>query len=208
MRDSTKKTVVEAARRGRPRAYDPVEALLRATDVFWKAGYSRTSLDDVSAATGMNRPSLYAAFGDKHSLYLSALLGYWTLKFEVIRESLDGGTLVEALLRTYDAALAVYFPESGRARGCFVVGTAITETVEDREIGEIVAAGFRRLDADFATRFRAAREQGELRADADPEALAMLATATMQSAALRARAGAPQPELREMARKAVAVMCS
>src|SRR5690348_9419668 len=59
--------------RGRPRAYDPQAALQRATDRFWRSGYSSTSLDEISAATGMNRPSLYAAFGDKHTLYLKAL---------------------------------------------------------------------------------------------------------------------------------------
>jgi hypothetical protein len=60
----------EPRRRGRPRAYDPDTALAAAADVFWKKGYDGTSLDDLAAATGMNRPSLYAAFGDKHDLYL------------------------------------------------------------------------------------------------------------------------------------------
>ena len=57
------------SRRGRPRAYDPETALSQAMAVFWDAGYAATSLDDLSAATGMNRPSLYGAFGDKHALY-------------------------------------------------------------------------------------------------------------------------------------------
>jgi len=51
-------------------------ALARAADVFWKQGYDGTSLDDLAAATGMNRPSLYAAFGDKRALYLKTL--YWS----------------------------------------------------------------------------------------------------------------------------------
>ena len=63
----------EPRRRGRPRAYDPQAALQQATDSFWRSGYSGTSLDKIGAATGMNRPSLYAAFGDKHTLYLKAL---------------------------------------------------------------------------------------------------------------------------------------
>ncbi|HVR63824.1 MAG TPA: TetR family transcriptional regulator, partial [Polyangia bacterium] len=54
----------ESARRGRPRLYDPDVALSRAIDVFWQLGYSGTSLDDLCAAMEMNRPSLYAAFGD------------------------------------------------------------------------------------------------------------------------------------------------
>src|SRR2546423_14715860 len=62
--------------RGRPRAYDPQVALARAAEVFWKAGYAGTSLDDLVAATGMNRPSLYAAFGDKRALYLKTLEHY------------------------------------------------------------------------------------------------------------------------------------
>src|SRR5262245_66197867 len=65
--------------RGRPRAYDPEIALQLATESFWRAGYAATSLDDLSAATGMNRPSLYSAFGDKRDLYLAALRRYWEL---------------------------------------------------------------------------------------------------------------------------------
>ena len=66
----------EPKRRGRPRAYDPQAALARAAETFWKAGYAGTSLDDLVAATGMNRPSLYAAFGDKRDLYLKTLEHY------------------------------------------------------------------------------------------------------------------------------------
>ena len=62
--------------RGRPRAYDPTTALTGARDAFWRHGYSATSLDVLSDATDMNRPSMYAAFGDKRSLYLQTLDGY------------------------------------------------------------------------------------------------------------------------------------
>src|SRR5262250_3383868 len=62
--------------RGRPRAYDPEIALQRATESFWRAGYAATSLDDLSAATGMNRPSLYGAFGDKRELYIKSYRRY------------------------------------------------------------------------------------------------------------------------------------
>ena len=62
--------------RGRPREYDPEEALDAAMGVFWARGYAATSLTDLSEATGMNRPSLYAAFGDKRSVFLRALHRY------------------------------------------------------------------------------------------------------------------------------------
>ena len=63
-------------RRGRPREYDPELALAKARDTFWRAGYAATSLDELSDAMDMNRPSLYAAFGDKETLFLRALEGY------------------------------------------------------------------------------------------------------------------------------------
>jgi len=198
----------EARRRGRPRAYDPQAALRQLTDTFWKTGYSATSLDDISAATGMNRPSLYAAFGDKHALYLEALAEYWRLSLAATREALAGDQpLAESLMRAYDAALSIYFSGEGDPRGCFVMGTAVTEAVVDPEIRESLAAGLRTIDADFETRFRLARERGELKDDADPVALAFLAAATMQTIAIRARAGIPRPELMELARKAVKVIC-
>lgn len=195
-------------RRGRPRAYDPQAALLRAMDAFWKNGYAGTSLDDISAATGMNRPSLYAAFGDKQKLYLKALAHYWELRFAEIREALARDqALDEALIGVYEAALSIYFSGDARPRGCFVIGTAVTEAVEDATVRSSLAAGIQAFDADFEARFQRAREKGELKREADPAALAVLATATMHTIAIRARAGISRSELRELARKAVRVMC-
>ena len=195
-------------RRGRPRAYDPQVALMRATDAFWKHGYSGTSLDDIAAATEMNRPSLYAAFGDKQSLYLKALAHYWELRQAEIRAALAGEQpLAETLLSVYEAALGIYFSGDARPRGCFVIGTAVTEAVEDAAIRNSVAAGTLAFDADFAARFSREQERGVLNRDADPAALALLATATMHTIAIRARAGTPHAELSELARKAVKVIC-
>jgi TetR/AcrR family transcriptional regulator, copper-responsive repressor len=198
----------EPARRGRPRAYDAEAALKQATETFWRTGYAGTSLDSIAAATGMNPPSLYAAFGNKHALYLEALGRYWELSLAATREALAGERpLAEALMLAYEAALSIYFSGKGSACGCFVIGTAVTETVEDAAIRRSVAAGLRMIDADFEARFRTARENGELERDADPAALAILASATMQTIAIRARAGAGRAELREIARKAIGIIC-
>src|SRR5580692_11497352 len=122
--DMVQNRSAEPRRRGRPRAYDPQAALQRATDRFWRSGYSGTSLDEICAATGMNRPSLYAAFGDKHALYLKALGHYWQLSLVEIREALADGdqTLDEALMRAYDGQLSIYFSGDGLSRGCFAIG--------------------------------------------------------------------------------------
>ncbi len=122
------------------------------------------------------------------------------------REALaDDRPLDEALMLAYEAA--IYFSGDGGPRGCFVIGTAVTEAVEDPEIRNSLAAGLRTIDADFEARLRTARERGELKDGADPAALAVLASATMHTIAIRARAGAPRAELREIARRAVSVIC-
>lgn len=194
--------------RGRPRAYDPHVALLRAMDAFWKNGYSGTSLDDLSAATGMNRPSLYAAFGDKRSLYLSALAHYWQVVLDALRRDLaEDVPLRDALMRAYEGAIAIYFSGSDRARGCFVVGTAVTEAAEDAEIRDSLMQGFLAFDADFAARFRRAQRSGELSDRCDPDILAVLATGLMHTIAIRARSGASRTEVETLARKAVEMMC-
>src|SRR6201996_1187451 len=129
------------ARRGRPRAYDTQAALKQATETFLKTGYSGTSLDSIAAATGMNPPSLYAAFGNKHALYLEALARYWERSLAATREALAGDhPLDEALMLAYEAALSIYVPDKGRARGCFVIGPAVAEAVDDPDIRNSVAA--------------------------------------------------------------------
>jgi hypothetical protein len=110
-------------------------------------------------------------------------------------------------MRVYDAALAIYFSGDGPARGCFVVGTAITEAVDDPEVRRSVMDGFRTLDTRFEVRLRRACDAGELDSDADPTALALLATAILHTLALRARAGTSRRDLRKLASKAVGVIC-
>ena len=208
MRSGTKLMTNAPRRRGRPRAYDPERALTQVIECFWKTGYSGTSLDDISAATGMNRPSLYAAFGDKQALYLKALRHYWNMGYVAMREALvDVIPLNEALMRVYEKALAIYFSGSGRPRGCFAIGTATTEAVENAEIRDSLAKGLHALDKGFEARIRTAHVNGELKANADPVALSLLASATLHTIAIRARAGSPRAELRRLARNAVDVIC-
>src|SRR4051794_36614723 len=134
--------VQKAARpRGRPRAYDPEVALGHALGAFWDAGYAATSLDDLSAATGMNRPSLYGAFGDKRALYDAALERYRALAREGLEQTLGHDEPLEAALRRlYDRALSIYTAGESGARGCFLISTAVTEAVRHPEVREALRA--------------------------------------------------------------------
>ncbi|HKT96393.1 MAG TPA: TetR/AcrR family transcriptional regulator [Paraburkholderia sp.] len=205
MQSGTKK---DSRPRGRPRAYDPEQALAQARDTFWHNGYAGTSLDDLSAATGMNRPSLYAAFGDKHALYLQTVERYIEAGRAAMEAALDETLpLADALLRVFDGALAWYLPPREAQRGCLLIGTAAVEAVADAAVRERLAAGLRAFDKAFERRLRHAVRQGELPADADPAMLARVASALLHSIALRARAGEPRAALRATAVAGVALIC-
>jgi len=203
------KKIAEAKGRGRPRAYDPQSALAQALGVFWNTGYSGASLDSIATAAGMNRPSLYAAFGDKHALYIKALEQYWETASAAMEQALmdDSLKLEQALTRFYEGQLAIYFSGDGQPRGCFAIGTATTEAVEDQQIRDVLSDRLSRLDVNLEARLRRAVEVGDLKADADPAALAVLAASLLHSVSIRARAGKSRDELTELVRTAVKVIC-
>lgn len=190
--------------RGRPRSYDPELALRQALEAFWTHGYSATSLDDLGAAMGMNRPSLYAAFGDKQALYLKALESYWDQALVAMRALLSRDEpLAQALMRIYDAALSLYFPPSGAPRGCFGISTAAVEAVTAPAIRAAFEHGLRRIDKEFEHRLARAVALGELPAAANPRTLAEIASALLHTLAIRSRYGASRKELRRLAERAV-----
>src|SRR6266704_3688658 len=195
-------------RRGRPRAYEPEIALARALDVFWKEGFAATSLDDLSAATGMNRPSLYGAFGDKRELYIKSYARYRAdaraAMIDIFRDELP---IRRRLERIYAVALDIYLSGEAGPRGCFTVMTAASEAVADPDIRAMVLEGFSELDKAFAVCFRRGQEKGELPDSADPLVLAQLASATIHTVAIRARARVPRKELEAIVKGAIDVMC-
>ncbi|WP_024507333.1 TetR/AcrR family transcriptional regulator [Bradyrhizobium sp. ARR65] len=208
MVQKTGKPGSEPKRRGRPRAYEPDVALGKALDLFRKGGFAATSLDDLSAATGMNRPSLYGAFGDKRELYIKSYQRYRddarAALSEVFRSELS---LRKRLERIYAVALDMYLSGEDGPKGCFTVLTAASDAVHDPAIRAMVIDALSELDKAFARCFRLAKDKGELPEAADPVALGQLGSATIHTIALRARAHVPRKELEAIVRNAVGVMC-
>jgi TetR/AcrR family transcriptional regulator, copper-responsive repressor len=197
----------EPKRRGRPRGYDPREALARAAAQFWKAGYAATSLDELVAATGMNRPSLYAAFGDKREIYLKTLDYYMEESRALARAALEDDPPLRVFLkRFYGKALDLYYGDG--PRGCYTVGTAATVAAVDDDVRKFLAERVRNADDFLKKQIEKARERGEISRDADPAALAYLATGTLHTLAIRSRAGMPRKELEALAKAAIAVICA
>jgi TetR/AcrR family transcriptional regulator, copper-responsive repressor len=199
-------TTAAPKRRGRPRAYQPDVALAKALDLFRKDGFAATSLDDLSAATGMNRPSLYGAFGDKRALFIKSYQRYRDdARAAMINIFRDEMPIRKRLERIYSIALDIYL-SGEHPRGCFTVMTAASEAVFDPQIRSMVLEGFVELDKAFAACFRQAKEKGEVAKTADPIVLSQLASSTIHTIAIRARAGIPRKELEAIVDGAIDVM--
>src|SRR5712671_3092388 len=199
---------VAPKRRGRPRAYQPEIALGKALDLSRKDGFAATSLDDLSAATGMNRPSLYGAFGDKRELYIKSYESYRDRARQRMGEVFSVDLPLRQMLeRIYGIALDMYLSGKDGPRGCFTVMTATSEAVFDPSIRAMVTSGLVETDRFFARIFRRAQERGELAASADPQVLALIASGTLHTIAVRARAQVPRAELEAIVNGALDVMC-
>jgi AcrR family transcriptional regulator len=180
--------------------------LEKAQAVFWNLGYAAASLDDLAAATGLNRPSLYAAFGDKHALYMRTLEhsragAIGAIRAMLVREA----PLREALLDLFSAAADKYVAGDMGQRGCFIVGTAITQAVMDPDTRALVAGFVAEADTIFRERFE--RSANELALGVSPEDAATMATAALHTLAIRARTGQDRAALARVSRAAVELIC-
>lgn len=192
--------------RGRPRSFDTEVALERMTAVFWETGYSGTSLDRLSEAAGVTRPSLYAAYGDKKALYLAAMQAFNERLREIAQATLIGREEpASELLAYFDACLSVY-TGAGDGRGCFVVCTSLAETAADPDIRRAVANTIKEMDEGLLRFFEAAQKRGDLPRHVKPSRMAWMGSAFLHSAAIRARAGMPPHQIRSAAKDAVAFL--
>lgn len=196
----------EGRPRGRPRSFDVDTVLEKARVVFWNLGYAAASLDDLAAATGVNRPSLYAAFGDKHALYMAALTRTRTNAVAAMRAMLaQEGGLRDVVGALFNGAIGAYVDGDVGQRGCFIVGTAVTQAVNDPEARALVSGFIADEDEMFRERF--ARAANELAPGMTPQTAAMVATAALQSLAIRARTGESRLELARVAEAALDAIC-
>src|ERR1700733_6982034 len=195
-------------RRGRPRAFEPETALTQAMDVFWKDGFAATSLDDLSAATGLNRPSLYGAFGDKRALYLQAYRQYRKRANEAFAPLFAAQEPLRVKLRRIlTAALDLYLSGPEGPRVCFTRLSAASEAIADPDLHSLVGEAIDGTDRAFGRMFADARAAGELPEDTDPRRLPRMATPTPPPLSIRARARIPRAEILPIVDDAVTTIC-
>jgi len=206
--DPPKPVSAAPKKRGRPRAFQPEVALGKAMDTFRDGGFAATSLDDLSEAMGINRPSLYGTFGDKRDLFLKAYERYRAEMAATFAPAFDSAlTLRQMLERIYATALDVYLAGENGPRGCFTVMTATSEAMADPDIRSLVQRALGSTQRTLARRFQAAVESGELPPAANVQVLSQIAASTVEALAIRARARVPRAELEIIAKGTVDLIC-
>lgn len=190
----------------RPRTFVEEDVVAAARDQFWSAGYAGTSLDDLTAATGLGRGSLYGAFGDKHSLYLRALDDYCSGVMATVASDLtaSGGSaferLVGHLLNMADTTAA-----SAR-RGCLISKSAAELGSIDQDVTRRVSASLRRYQALLTDTLAEAQRDGDGDPSADPEQLALLVLTFLRGSEALGKAGFAPARIRSATEQFIALL--
>jgi len=198
--------------RGRPRAYDPEQALERALQTFWKSGYCGASLDMLSAAMHMNRPSLYAGFGDKRALYVKAMQRFQAQARQHFAAALepkaDDASFSDTITRYLYAAIDLYVARKhSEVSGCAVIATATAQALTESDVRRVLDAVLQEMDGQLHACLRAAVDKGALPQETDVEALTFLLAASAHSIGIRARAGHTRARLARMADALARILC-
>ena len=188
----------------RPRGFDPDTVLESATRVFWAKGFENASLDDLCEATGLNRSSLYAAFGAKRDLYLSALARYEEGSAARIAGALAGAPIDKGIRRFLDSLIDSIVAGPGR-RGCFIGNCAAEMARLDRGAAARVRKSLERIESTFRAALDEARARGELADHTDTGALARFLTSSVQGLRLVGKANPDRRALEDIA--AVMLRC-
>lgn len=186
---------------GRPRGFDTDLALDAAVDVFWRRGYDGASLTELTAAMGINKPSLYAAFGDKAQLFQTALRRY-------VDRNMGYVTAALALPTAYEVAAAflvgntVAVTRPGLPAGCLSVQAAVA--TEGSSQLALLSENRAAIQSLFADRFRRAIDEGDLAVNEDPDELATFLITISSGFAIRAADGTSRESLLALVRRAMA----
>ncbi len=168
------------------RQFDADEALDRIMEAFWREGYQATSIDDLVAATGLKRGSLYAAFGDKEAMFLAAYQRYLAAHETPLLDLLDGPDVREAIRAVFDRVLAE-LDDPTKPPGCLIANSVAEAAGRADAIEHAVRRSFARAETAYYKRLLQALGEGQLQPESDPLALARFFAATQRTLALMHR---------------------
>lgn len=187
---------------GRPREFDVDEALDRALRVFWRKGYEGTSLPDLTKAMGINRPSLYAAFGNKEALFRKVVDRYAEGPASHTVDALKAPTARKVVERLLGGAVDL-LSDPAHPKGCLIVQGALACGEDAEPMREELASRRAAGEAALRERLERAKREGDLPARADPGDLARYVMTVGNGLAVQAAGGATRDELRRVVKLAL-----
>jgi AcrR family transcriptional regulator len=194
----------KVATRGRPREFDVDQALAAALRVFWSKGYEAASLSDLTEAMGITRPSLYAAFGNKESLFMQALDLYARDKLAYIQCALEAPTGRGVAQRLLEGALDTCTGQ-GQPRGCLGVISSVSCANDNDSIREHVHARTEASRNALTDRMQRAIDEGDFSVPIDAEAITRYLSAVLQGLSVQASSGATREELKRVVEATLAM---
>ncbi len=192
--------------RGRPRAFVRDDVLDRAVIAFWARGYSGASLDNLTNSMGINRPSLYATFGSKHELFMEVIDRYAATLGCVPFSALKSGIAIRQAVADFFELSIRCATSRGKPRGCLIANVATIEAEKNAQVRDKLSAMFADTDRAITDYFEAAKDDGRLPGEHEPQALARMVSSVTHSVATRARAGASRKQLSVMVDDFMAVL--
>ena len=190
----------------RPKEFIPDEAIEKAMQVFWHKGYEATSMEDLLTAMDLNRGSLYDTFGDKRQLFLKVIdrycHGFVGEKFSLLDQP---GPALPAL-RLFIRGMIEGGLADPQRLGCLIANTVMELSPHEKEIAGTLRQVLKMAEDTFFRVLARAKQQGELKKDKDPRALARFLTTMMQGTIVMIKAGASADAVNQTAETALSVL--
>jgi AcrR family transcriptional regulator len=191
----------------RPRSFDENEVLRVARDQFWSTGYAATRVDDIAAATGLGKGSLYGAFGDKHHLFLRTFEDHCAGLIEAVRRGLDGpDDRACERLRAHVLTVANATAADVCLRGCLLAKGTAELSGQDPAVAATARRTFEAIQELLTSCIAGAQRAGDIRQDADPARLAALLLAVLRGIEALGKGGSSPDSLRAIADTALALL--
>ena len=203
MKQKLPKNLDEKRPRGRPQKFVNDDALHQAIEVFWAHGYEGTSLTNLTDALNMNRPSIYAAFGNKQTLFSLSLQTYIDEQLVFVDEAVKQETLSEVIEMLFSKQIDLL---TKKKRGCMLVQAALSCGEETQAIKDELTEQRKLLEGKLRKRFQRAQLKKDTSSSESPAAAAKYITTIYQGLSVQAASGATKKELievAELARKAL-----
>ena len=183
--------------RGRPRVFDMDEALDKALEIFWKRGYEGASIAELTETLGINKPSLYAAFGNKEELFKKTLSRYVADQIAFIQEAINQPSAYE-VAQSFLTKAVEFFTDTKHPKGCLIVQAALSVSADSLLVQDLLAKYRYSYEHLLAQRFEKAKKEGDLPTVANAETLAKFLSTLHQGMSVQVTSGASKGELMQI----------